>query len=297
VGLSYGVYGDALANTSNSGIGVYGTGNGFGLYGNNDSTAPATAGVWGESRLSGAVYGVGGLVNSTTPGAAAVFGTANGGSGATFGVRGQNSSNGTDAAGVRGDANAATGLTAGGYFRSASANGTGVLGWAPAAAGATYGVRGESDSVDGIGVLGYTPAASSPSNRTIGVQGQSDTASNGIGVAGFATNNAGFTFTPPLGTPIGVLGSVSNGGYGVYSIGDARVNGNLISGDIYGGVAHVDSVHLEGGYSNNSLPQCGPNAWDNGGKMILTYPIAGNDQRLYVCIERANGTYYWRQVF
>jgi hypothetical protein len=59
----------------------------------------------------------------------------------------------------------------------------------------------------------------------------------------------------------------------------------------------VDSVHLEGGYSNNSLPQCGPNPWDNGGKMILTYPIAGNDQRLYVCIERANGTYYWRQVF
>ena len=297
-GQTYGVYGEALANTTGSGFGVFGTANGFGVYGNNESTAAAAAGVWGESRMSsGAVYGVGGLVNSTTVGAAAVFGTANGASGTTFGVRGVNASNSTDAAGVRGDANGASGTTAGGYFRSASTSGTGVVGWAPAATGATYGLRGESDSNAGVGVFGWAPATSGP-NQTVGVKGQTEMTNNGIGVFGFSTNGGGASPPLPFGIPVGVLGVVpSSVGWGIYSIGNAFVNGNAeVHGRIFASAeVSADSVVLGGFYSSNSMAPCAPG--QNTNKMVLTSGGAGNDAHLFVCRQKADNSWEWKQVF
>ena len=298
LGQTYGVYGEALANTTGSGFGVFGTANGFGVYGNNESTGAGAAGVWGESRMSiGAVYGVGGLVNSTTVGAAAVFGSANGAGGTTFGVRGVNASNSTDAAGVRGDANGASGVTAGGYFRSASSNGTGVLGWAPSATGATYGLRGESDSNAGIGVFGWAPATSGP-NQTVGVKGQTEMTNNGIGVFGFSTNGGGASPPLPFGIPVGVLGVVpSSVGWGIYSIGNAFVNGNAeVHGRIFASnEVSADSVVLGGFYSSNSMAPCAPG--QNTNKMVLTNGGAGNDAHLFVCRQKADNSWEWKQVF
>ena len=297
-GQTYGVYGEALATTAGLGFGVFGTGNGFGVYGNNESIGAGAAGVWGESRMSsGAVYGVGGLVNSTTTAAAGVFGTANGASGATFGVRGVNASSSTDAAGVRGDANAGTGVTAGGYFRSASSSGTGVVGWAPSGTGATYGLRGESDSNAGIGVFGWAPASSGP-NQTVGVKGQTEMTNNGIGVFGFSTNGGGASPPLPFGIPVGVLGVVpSSVGWGIYSIGNAFVNGNAeVHGRIFASAeVSADSVVLGGFYSSNSMAPCGPG--QNANKMMLTSGGAGNDAHLFVCRQKADNSFEWKQVF
>ena len=304
VGLSYGVNGDALANTSGSGIGVFGTGNGFGVYGQNNSTAAATTGVWGESRLSsGATYGVGGLVNSTTVGAAGVFGTANGASGATFGVRGVNASNSTDAAGVRGDANGASGVTAGGYFRTASSNGTGVVGWAPSITGATYGLRGESDSSAGTGVFGWAPAVDAASAHTFGVKGQSEALNSGIGVVGIATDGGKSVATVPLNNPVGVLGAVSDNspnGFGVVSIGNARVFGGVQVDDYV--VADTfyanDSVTILPAYTQGFLPSCGaPGTHENEGKMVATGGGAGQDGHLFVCRQKADNSWEWKQIF
>ena len=302
-GQTYGVYGEALATTAGLGFGVFGTGNGFGVYGNNESIGAGAAGVWGESRMSsGAVYGVGGLVNSTTVGAAAVFGNASGASGTTFGVRGVNASNSTDAAGVRGDANGASGVTAGGYFRSASSNGTGVLGWAPSGTGATYGVRGESDSNAGTGIFGWAPATT-VSTHTYGVKGQSEAINSGIGVAGIATDGGKSVATVPLNNPVGVLGVVpdsSPNGFGVVSIGNAKVFGNAeVTDDIFlGGIVHADGVKFSSTFQNGSLPQCGPSSTrENEGLMLMTSGGAGVDAHLYVCREKADNSFEWKQVF
>jgi hypothetical protein len=296
--LTYGVYGDATANTIAAGIGVFGTANGFGLYGSTISTAANTAGVWGDANVGGGiVYGVGGQTNSITSGAAGVIGKANGGTGTTYGVQGATASNTTDAAAVRGDANAGTGSIFGGYFRSASNGGTGVLGWAPAGTGSTYGVRGESDSIAGVGVYGITPNGNG-TNRTFGVRGQSND-NSGTGVAGFAPNG-GSIATPSLGIPVGVLGSALNGGFGVYSIGNTKLDGDVyVTGFAsVGGPVVADSVVLGGVYFASVLPACGPvNTRENEGKMILTAGGAGQDAHLFVCIERADNSFAWRQVF
>lgn len=298
VGLSYGVFGDATANTSSGGIGVFGTGNGFGLYGQNMSTGTGTAGVWGDANLgTGVVYGVGGQTNSTTTGAAGVIGKSNAASGLTYGVEGAVASASADAAAVRGDANASSGSVFGGYFRSASNAGTAVLGWAPAAGGTTYGVRGQSDSGAGTGVFGYAPGSVN-TNRAFGVRGQSDGV-NGIGAAGIAPNGGPAAY-PSLGMPVGVLGSAPNGGYGIYSIGDALIDGNAsVGGSISAsGAVGGDSIVLAGAYFAGLLPPCGPaNTRENNGKMILTAGGAGDDAHLFVCIERADNTFGWKQVF
>jgi len=303
-GQTYGVYGEALATTAGLGFGVFGTGNGFGVYGNNESTAAAAAGVWGESRMSiGAVYGVGGLVNSTTVGAAAVFGTANGASGTTFGVRGVNASNSTDAAGVRGDANGASGVTAGGYFRSASSNGTGVLGWAPSATGATYGLRGESDSNAGNGVFGWAPATAGGSAHTYGVKGQSEMPGAGIGVAGIATDGGKSVATVPLNNPVGVLGAVSDSspnGYGVVSIGNVKVFGGIQTTDYV--VADTfyanDAITIAPAYTQGFLPSCGsPGTHENEGKIVQTHGGAGDDGHMFVCRQKSDNSWEWKQVF
>jgi hypothetical protein len=299
-GQTYGVYGEALATTPGSGFGVFGTGNGFGVYGNNESTGAGAAGVWGESRMSsGAVYGVGGLVNSTTVGAAAVFGNANGASGTTFGVRGVNASNSTDAAGVRGDANGASGTTAGGYFRSASSNGTGVLGWAPSGTGATYGVRGESDSNAGTGIFGWAPATN-VSTHTFGVKGQSEAINSGIGVVGIATDGGKSVATMPLNDPVGVLGVVpdaSPNGFGVVSIGNAKVFGGLQADYTSADDVYASHVWLIPSTFPNSLPQCVGHGSDGEGMLVSTYGGAGTDGHLYMCRQKADNSWEWKQIF
>jgi len=300
--LTYGVYGDALANTSGSGIGVFGTGNGFGVYGQNNYPGAGSAGVWGESRMSsGAVFGVGGLINSTTSGAAAVSGAANGASGATFGVRGQTQSNGTDASGVRGDANAGTGSTAGGYFRSASNAGTGLLGWTPSITGNTYGVRGESDSGAGTGVFGWVPAIDAASAHTFGVKGQSEAHNSGIGVVGIATDGGKSVATMPLNDPVGVLGVVpdaSPNGFGVVSIGNAKVFGGLQATDYASADSlYTNNVWLSPSTFNSSLPSCVGHGSDGEGRLVATFGGAGTDGHLYMCRQKADNSWEWKQIF
>jgi hypothetical protein len=292
VGLSYGVFGDATANTSASGIGVFGQANGFGLYGQNMSSAAATAGVWGDANVgNGAVYGVGGQTNSPSTNAAGVIGKANAGSGLTFGLQGKNASNSTDAAAVRGDANGASGSVFGGYFRSASTLGTGVLGWAPAGSGGTFGVRGEADSTSGTGVFGYAPNGNQ-NETAYGVRGQSD-GSNGIGVLGVAANGS-------TQNAVGVYGSAPNGGFGVYSLGDAYINGN---GSVNGALSvhddmSADTITLSDFHFLDFMPPCGPlNTRENQGKLLLTHGGGGDDPHLFICVERSDNSFAWKQIF
>jgi hypothetical protein len=118
----------------------------------------------------------------------AVYGTAGAATGTVYGVVGETVSTTDLAAGAWGASNAGTGNAVGVYGSTHSTDDSaGVLGWALASSGTAAGVNGISSSPDGVGVFGL--AGPSPS--------------------------------------IGVLGSGTGNGYGVYCEGRAKVTGTL----------------------------------------------------------------------
>jgi hypothetical protein len=221
--------------TSGAGSGVLGrsaSNAGIGLFGD------ATAGV-------GATYGVYGQTASISQGAAGVYGSANGVSGNTSGVYGTNAS--TGGTGVTGVSTATSGTTWGGYFQSllsptgvgAQAQGanTGVN-----AIGKIYGLTGQSTNTTGTaaGVVGSTSSSSgmaiegvstAATGTTYGVYGITSS-TGGYGVYGQAAAATGATYgvygLAMSATGYGVYGlATGSTGYGVYSAGNAHVEGNL----------------------------------------------------------------------
>ncbi len=155
-------------------------------------------GVQGVAQDAG-VMGVGETAGvkgeSSASGGQGVWGVASSGSGAPYGVRGQATDSSATSTGV--------------YGESASANGTGVKGIAP-----MNGVYGEStvaSGSNGWGVYGKTD-----SSAGYGVYGLAANAAGGYGVYGESSGGYGVygKATPP-------------DGYGVYSEGNAMVNGTL----------------------------------------------------------------------
>lgn len=186
-GTASGVRGTSVGN---GGVGVYGySDSGLGVLGVSYGTNTNNAGIFGEARGStGVVFGVGGTTASNSTGAAGVYGSASSTNGVIYGVLGETSSTSNGASGVKGETTAASGSPYGVY---GLASDTGAV--------TSYGVYGESKSSVGTGVGGISPfngvygEASATSGTTYGVYGKSD----------------------------------SSSGYGVYSSGNAHVEGLL----------------------------------------------------------------------
>jgi len=260
-GTPYGVYGVASHGGSATSYGVYGksnssvgTGvggeapmnglfgkatasNGQGVHGEATSSSGTTYGVYGKATSTGGtgVYGEGRTgVHGSSPDGAGVWGSSSNG----WGVSGSS----TNDAGVRG------GSTNGpGVYGTAPVSGT--VGIATALGGESTGVYGKATSLTGRGVYGeggyygVYAVGTDPTGVAHGVYGRTNSsATASSGVYGHASAGQGMTY--------GVYGrSDSPWGYGVYSDGDARVEGNLtvsgnldVLGDIIGdlGDTHID---------------------------------------------------------
>jgi hypothetical protein len=253
-GLGYGVYGGAV---SQSGIGVQGTaamtgtvgwataasGGSYGIYGLSDSrggygvygtnstggigvqgTAVMTGTVGRATATSGRSYGVYGISGSRS--GYGVFGTNNSGGIGVFGeareagVSGRGTGSG-ETYGVLGETSSTAGFGVYGIGTS-----TGMAGKATAVSGTTVGVYGEATSPSGTGVSGEggrygVKGVGKALTGSHGVHGQTASTTGGSsGVQGIASGSSGKTY--------GVYGrSDSPGGFGVYSDGNAHVEGNL----------------------------------------------------------------------
>jgi hypothetical protein len=202
-----------VGTSSGGSTGVFGTGNGFGVYG--FSSSNTGIGVQGESSSNGTgvkgissgtggpgIYGSNSSANGT-----GIFGTGNGfgvygfsSSIGGIGVQGESSTGGiglkgtsNSGSGVQGFASAASGSTYGVYGESASTGGRGVNGRSTAASGAAYGVYGESASPGGSGVYGTNTNANGRGVygvTTVGV-GVDASSSSGIGLRGGSTTGTG----------------------------------------------------------------------------------------------------------
>ncbi|WP_309571025.1 hypothetical protein [Deinococcus sp.] len=191
--------GIALSGSSAGGNAVYAiSGTGYGVSAYSESsfgvvgfTGSGLAGVYGESKVSGAA-GVRG-VNSVGPGSAGVWGESAPGSG----VRGSSSA-GT---GVLGSSERGYGVRG-----TVSTSGTGVYGENTSnAAGA--GVQGRADYVNSVGVGGISAAGAGVQGTSVsgaGVRGSSG--GGGTGVEGRVDGTSGY----------GVRGTHSSNGFGVY---------------------------------------------------------------------------------
>jgi hypothetical protein len=167
--------------------------------------------------------------SATGPGSIAGFFTAQNGTGVS-GVTGNPNSYGVFASN-----NGAAGSA--GAIRASGVNNDGVV--ATTAYLNSLAVYGANTS-DGSGIWGAS-LGTGTTGFGIGVQGTSE-ADTGTGVAGFANASVGNAGSPPNGVwgfsfatlGIGVLGQTSQAdGYGVYSKGNAHVQGNLtVSGSI-----------------------------------------------------------------
>jgi len=125
-----------------------------------------------------------------------------------------------------------TGGAAGVQGETATASGKGVYGEATASSGTNYGVYGETNSTSGHGVYG-----TSPSTDTIyaGVTGVNTGGGVGSGVYGYSVGGYGVRGLSTVGVGVhgagstyGVYGKANSwNGYGVYSEGDAHVEGKL----------------------------------------------------------------------
>ena len=187
-----------------------------------------------------AVGATGMNAEATAATANGVYGLASATTGASYGVRGTAAS--TTGAGVRGDSTAATGNSAGVIGTSASVAGAGVVGNAASTTGFIHGVLGFTTSTTELasGVSGMSGAST---GSAVGVYGTTQSGEDSAGVLGWALastgNSAGVTgFTGSgdgvgvfgLAGPspsIGVLGSGTGNGFGVYSDGRAHVQGTL----------------------------------------------------------------------
>lgn len=283
--------GIALSGSSTDGNAVYAISTrGYGVsaysessFGVVGSTNTGSAGVYGESKTSGAA-GVRG-VNSVGPGSAGVWGE----SALGTGVRGSSAGG----SGVLGTAEKGYGVKG-----SVSAGGTGVYGEnTSGAAGA--GVQGRADYVNSVGVGGLSSAGTGVQGTSAsgtGVQGSSG--SGGTGVEGKVTGTNGS----------GVRGTHSSNGYGVY--------GNSPSGVGVGGES-VASVGVQGTGPiamkavGNAVQSVGAGGWAKGMAIVdVTRPAGQQIVRCYnsqvtgaamttapcgYSIESATGQ--WRVVF
>jgi trimeric autotransporter adhesin len=198
--------GVAFEGVGQSGLTVEATGTTTdGVYGLASAATGTATGVRGEVASEDGV-GVRGVATATTGNSAAIFGInpSTGGiavygrststTGNVYGLFGETSSTTDLAAGAWGMSNATTGAAVGVYGQTLSTgDSAGVLGWAFASTGSAVGVAGLTQSADGTGVLGV--GGPSPS--------------------------------------IGVMGSATGNGFGVYSQGNAKVAGDLeVTGDV-----------------------------------------------------------------
>ena len=195
-------------------------------------SAPVTGTVGIATNTSGPAWGVYGKTSSgdgigvygTGPGTA-VSGFSTGTSGYIYGVRGRSASR--QGAGVAGFNVATSGDAYGVFGRSDSQVGTAIYGIANADTGNTIGVHGKATSVSGKGVYGeggyygVFGSGTDPSGLSYGVYGETgSTAPGSSGVRGVATATSGVTY--------GVVGqSRSPNGYGLYSEGNAHIEGAL----------------------------------------------------------------------
>ncbi|HEY54074.1 MAG TPA: hypothetical protein G4N94_11515 [Caldilineae bacterium] len=241
-GLTYGVVGKS---DSQQGIGVRGVGHApsgdrpsiaVGLWGDTD-TGIAVLGYTASSQNN--MAGVAGSASSATGKVHGVSGQTSSSQG--YGVYGKNVGGGTgvfgkgEKSGVHGWGNG-SGVTYGVVGETGSMEGagvygiatiTGTVGIATAASGVSVGVYGEASSLSGKGVLGeggyygIYGVGTDPSGLSHGVHGETASTKNGSsGVHGVATAGSGVTY--------GVYGrSDSPAGYGVYSEGNAHINGDL----------------------------------------------------------------------
>ena len=239
---SYGIYAQTDSNT-NSSAGIYGTASStsakvYGVYGAVSSSDSSSAGVEGFSSTGSAsgvegittgnngvgVYGIsyndGNGVIGTTYGTSnyisGVYGRAFGSTGVTFGVRGEIASNSDGAAGVYG------------YTSSISGTIYGILGETSSTSTGAAGVKGETTATSGTPYGVYGIASDTGAVTSYGVYGESKS-SAGTGVGGVAPSNGVYgEASGTSGTTWGVYGkSDSPDGYGVYSNGNAHVEGAL----------------------------------------------------------------------
>lgn len=197
--------------------------------------ATATTGVAME-----AVGQTGLTAEATGSSAVGVSGVASG-IGSTIGVRGESAS--SSGIGVRGVSTALTGNCAGAAVTAASTSGLGLFATASATTGSTYGVFAGTSSTTQLsaGVWGQSEAAT---GGGVGVYGETSSVDDSAGVLGWAMASTGtaagvngIASSPNgigvfgLGGPspsIGVLGQGTGSGFGVYSFGNAKVEGDLV---------------------------------------------------------------------
>jgi hypothetical protein len=225
------VYGSS-ASGSGAGLSGYNSANGYGVYGSSTSgygvygTSANTAVNGFSTGTSGIVYGVKG--RSASPDGAGIAGFNVAIDGDAAGVYGRSDSS-YGGKGVYGIGNDSTGLNYGVYGESLSPYGRGVYGYASSTGnGDSIGVLGRSDSVGGTGIFGFSSAET---GQNYGVYGKSYS-TNGFGVLGSATALTGTTFgvygvnSSPDG--YAVYGrTLDPNGYGIYSEGDAHIDGTL----------------------------------------------------------------------
>ncbi len=241
-GITWGLYGTSTSNTgvvgsSSSGYGVSGSGD-YGVYGGGVSY-----GIYGTSSSGTGVYGSGNTYG--------VYGSSSGGNNPKYGVFGYASAgNGYGAQGARGEAYTTGGGNAlGGYFYG-SASGAlsiGVYGdvgssgtYGVYGTGGNYGVYGEAYSNGGAGV--YASSSSGPGVVALG-------GTNGVEATGVTRG------VYAIGGSYGVVGGASaNGGAGVYGsnsgnpatwggyfVGDTYVTGNFTCAGFKSATVKVDN--------------------------------------------------------
>ncbi len=190
---------------------------------------PTGVGVLGQNdATSGNAYGVDGITSSGADEAAGVRGT---GPGSSFGVIGRSFSTESNLPSIPGEASAGVlGL---------SENGLGLF----AKSVGSDGVYGRSEDPGAAGVFGF---GASSSGVTKGVYGETVSETDGAaGVRGEATGSTG--------TIYGVYGTASSSdGYGVYSAGDSKTEGNHEVGGTLVGSDIVDTGTVAAGAITNS---------------------------------------------
>lgn len=221
-------------------VGETGTPGGIGVQG--VATAGGT-GIRGDSPAYVGVHGTGVtgvLGESDGVSGIGVTGLVSQESGNTTGVRGETAS--SSGIGVRGVSTATTGSCLGMGASAASTSGVGLWADATATTGYAYGVVGRtaSSTTNSAGVFGTTMGQTGSGVGVLGLTSSTDdsagvfgwalaTTGTAAGVSGAASSPEGIGVFGIAGPSPGVavLGSASPGGYGVYSFGDAKVEGDL----------------------------------------------------------------------
>jgi hypothetical protein len=268
--------GTGVSGSSSTGTGVQGTASAAstGVYGKAGSGSgawsAAGAGVWGDAAGGGAgVYGTsstgnglagfsfsGRGVDGSSSSGVGVRGAALASSGTAHGVQGVASS--TAGVGVFGEASNQSSDPAtayGGYFRARGFGDTGVYGIAELTGGAGEGGRFVSAAENGTGAAGVA-------------DGSGET----IGVSGHVASQAGKAVSGVNGAT-GAAGYLGRGGYGVYSKGDAHVEGALTWRAKTGYVSLAPAAFQP--LKTADDPDSGTNFWNSGYQLEVPDCITG----------------------